>query len=78
MPISESDIDPLALEIVEEVTPDIRSKSGVWENEDLAQVCISIHLGSCSTSTSSFGDRLLPPPPPRLGLWAAGIRVAAQ
>ncbi|XP_041455623.1 WD repeat-containing protein 88-like [Lytechinus variegatus] len=45
MPVSESDIDPLALEILEEVTPDIRSKSGVWENEDLAQVKYKVLRG---------------------------------
>lgn len=45
MPISESDIDPLALEIVEEVTEAIKSKSGIWENEELAQVKYKVLRG---------------------------------
>ncbi|XP_072169005.1 uncharacterized protein [Diadema setosum] len=45
MPISEADIDPLALEIAEEVTEEIQSNSGIWENEDLAQVKYKVLRG---------------------------------
>ncbi|XP_071823750.1 WD repeat-containing protein 88-like [Apostichopus japonicus] len=41
----EEDIDPLALEVAEEISENLSSKSGTWENENLAQVKYKVLRG---------------------------------